>query len=86
MVLGSTAMFLAVFRSIVFSILAAAYTASCSPDLNPIEMAFAKLKQLLRKAKARTYDALWAAVGNICSLFEPNECRNYLKDAGYVAD
>ena len=57
-----------------------------SPDLNPIEMAFAKLKQLLRKAKARTYDALWAAVGNICSLFEPNECRNYLKDAGYVAD
>jgi len=57
-----------------------------SPDLNPIEMAFAKLKQLLRKAKARTYDALWAAVGNICSLFDPTECRNYLKDAGYVAD
>lgn len=57
-----------------------------SPDLNPIEMAFAKLKQLLRKAKARTYDALWQAVGDICALFDPNECRNYLKDAGYVAD
>ncbi len=57
-----------------------------SPDLNPIEMAFAKLKQLLRKAKARTYDDLWRAVGDICSLFDPQECRNYLKDAGYVAD
>jgi transposase len=57
-----------------------------SPDLNPIEMAFAKLKTLLRKAKARTYDALWRAVGDICGLFEPEECRNYLKDAGYVAD
>jgi transposase len=57
-----------------------------SPDLNPIEMAFAKLKTLLRKAKARAYDALWRAVGDICNLFEPQECRNYLKDAGYVAD
>jgi len=56
-----------------------------SPDLNPIEMAFAKLKTLLRKAKARTYDALWRAVGNICELFEPQECWNYLKDAEYVA-
>jgi transposase len=56
-----------------------------SPDLNPIEMAFAKLKTLLRKAKARTYDALWRAVGDICGLFEPQECWNYLKDAGYVA-
>lgn len=57
-----------------------------SPDLNPIEMAFAKLKTLLRKAKARTYDALWRAVGDICGLFEPQECWNYLKEAGYVAD
>lgn len=57
-----------------------------SPDLNPIEMAFAKLKTLLRKAKARTYDALWPAVGDICSLFDPRECWNYLKDTGYVAD
>ena len=57
-----------------------------SPDLNPIEMAFAKLKQLLRKASARSYEALWRAVGDICDLFEPQECRNYLKDTGYVAD
>ena len=45
----------------------------------------AKLKTLLRKAKARTYDALWRAVGDICGLFEPQECWNYLKEAGYVA-
>jgi transposase len=56
-----------------------------SPDLNPIEMAFAKLKALLRKAKARTYDALWRALGDLCDLFEPQECWNYIKDAGYVA-
>ena len=57
-----------------------------SPDLNPIEMAFAKLKAHLRKAKARTYDELWRAVGDICDLFQPEECWNYLKAAGYVAD
>src|SRR5690606_637735 len=56
-----------------------------SPDLNPIEMAFAKLKALLRKAAARTLDDLWRAVGNICDLFTPNECWNYFKAAGYVA-
>jgi len=58
----------------------------CSPDLNPIEMAFAKLKAHLRKAKARTIDALWKAVGSICELYSPDECWNYLKAAGYVAD
>ncbi|MEQ8693805.1 MAG: IS630 family transposase [Gammaproteobacteria bacterium] len=57
-----------------------------SPDLNPIEMAFAKLKTLLRKAKARTYDALWRALGDVCALFDPQECWNYLKDTGYVAN
>ena len=57
-----------------------------SPELNPIEMAFAKLKALLRKAKARTYDTLWRAVGDICGLFDPQECWNYLKHTGYVAD
>ena len=56
-----------------------------SPDLNPIEMAFAKLKTLLRKAKARTYDDLVRAIGNICDRFEPAECWSYLKQAGYVA-
>ncbi len=57
-----------------------------SPDLNPIEMAFAKLKAHLRKAAARTYDALWRALGDICSLYEPEECWNYLKAAGYASD
>ena len=56
------------------------------PDLNPIEQAFAKLKTRLRKANARTHDTLWRAVGDICELFDPNECWNYLKDTGYVAD
>jgi len=54
-----------------------------SPDLNPIEMAFSKLKAHLRKAKARTIDQLWKAIGNICDLYTPNECWNYLKAAGY---
>jgi len=57
-----------------------------SPDLNLIEMAFAKLKAHLRTVKARTIDALWKAIGNICDLYSPDECRNYLKHAGYVAD
>ena len=57
-----------------------------SPDLNPIEMAFSKLKAHLRKAAARTIDALWRAVGDICSLFTPEECWNFFKEHGYVAD
>nr|WP_244884507.1 IS630 family transposase [Sphingobium cupriresistens] len=57
-----------------------------SPDLNPIEMAFAKLKAHLRTAQARTVEALWQAVGSICELYSPDECWNYLKHAGYVAD
>ena len=57
-----------------------------SPDLNPIEMAFSKLKAHLRKAGARTIDALWRAVGNICDLFSPEECWNYLNAAGYAPD
>jgi len=55
-----------------------------SPDLNPIEMAFAKLKAHLRKAGARTFDALWRAIGDICALFTPNECWNFLTEAGYA--
>ena len=47
------------------------YLPPYSPDLNPIEMAFAKLKAHLRKAKARTVDALWQAVGSICDLYDP---------------
>jgi transposase len=56
-----------------------------SPDLNPIEQAFSKLKAHLRKAEARTLDALWRAVGTICGLFEPRECWNDLKAAGYAS-
>ena len=54
-----------------------------SPDLNPIEMAFAKLKTLIRKAAARTYDDLWRAVGDVCGLFTEEECQNFFKAAGY---
>jgi len=57
-----------------------------SPDLNPIEMAFSKLKALIRKAAARTYDDLWRAVGNVCSLFNPQECKNFFAAAGYQPD
>ncbi len=55
-----------------------------SPDLNPIEMAFSKLKSLLRKAKARTYEDLWKALGQVCDLFTPQECWNYFKATGCV--
>jgi transposase len=54
-----------------------------SPDLNPIEMAFAKLKAHLRARAVRTIDALWKAIGQICDLFEPEECKNYFVAAGY---
>ena len=57
-----------------------------SPDLNPIEMAFSKLKTLIRKAAARTYQALWNCVGAVCDLFQRQECTNYFKAAGYGVD
>ncbi len=57
-----------------------------SPDLNPIEMAFAKLKAHLRAAEARTFDALWRAIGSICDLFSQTECWNYFIAAGHAAD
>ena len=53
-----------------------------SPDLNPIEMAFAKLKAHLRRIGARTFDDLLAALGDICAMFDPGECWNYLRHAG----
>ena len=55
-----------------------------SPDLNPIEMAFSKLKAHLRRIGARTIAELDRAVGNICGLYDPQECWNYLKAAGYA--
>ena len=57
-----------------------------SPDLNPIEMAFSKLKAHLRRIGARTIDDLRHAVGSICDLYSPEECSNYFKAAGYAYD
>lgn len=57
-----------------------------SPDLNPIENAFSKLKAMLRKAAARTRDHLWKAIAQIIDTFTPNECANYFAAAGYDAD
>ncbi len=57
-----------------------------SPDLNPIEMAFAKLKALIRKAAARSYDEVWKAAGAICNLYTAQECENYFIAAGYEAN
>jgi transposase len=59
------------------------YLPPYSPDLNPIEQAFAKLKALLRKAAPRTVEALWTVIGEALSAFSPNECANYLANAGY---
>jgi transposase len=56
-----------------------------SPDLNPIEMAFSKLKALLRGVGARTFDQLMQALGEICDLFTTDECWNYFQHAGYVS-
>ena len=54
-----------------------------SPDLNPIEQVFAKLKHLLRKAAKRTACAVSAAIGQLLDSFTPQECTNYFKNAGY---
>ena len=57
-----------------------------SPDLNPIEQVFSKLKTLLRKADARTIDATWRTVGTLINRFTPNECANYFGNAGYASN
>jgi transposase len=54
-----------------------------SPDLNPIEQVFAKLKHLLRNAAARTIETVLAAIGEMLDTFTPQECANYLANAGY---
>jgi transposase len=61
------------------------YLPPYSPDFNPIENAFAKLKALLRKAAKRTVDSLWAAIGSLLDAFSTQECRNYFTAAGYNA-
>lgn len=62
------------------------YLPPYSPDFNPIEMAFSKLKALLRKTAARTVDDLWDAVAQSLDAFTPNECTNYFAASGYDPD
>ncbi|MFC0206756.1 IS630 family transposase, partial [Novosphingobium soli] len=56
-----------------------------SPDLNPIEQVFAKLKTLLRKANERSVDATWKRIGSLLDAFSPDECANYLRNSGYAS-
>ena len=56
-----------------------------SPDLNPIEQVFAKLKALLRKAAERTVEATWRRIGTLLDHFSPDECANYLRNSGYAS-
>jgi transposase len=61
------------------------YLPPYSPDLNPIENAFSKLKRLVRTAAERTVDGLWGAIGRLIDQFRPAECRNYIRHCGYHA-
>jgi transposase len=61
------------------------YLPPYSPDLNPIEQLFAKLKHLVRKAEPRTIEATWRKLGDLLDLFSPAECANYLSNAGYAS-
>lgn len=63
----------------------ARYLPPYSPDLNPIEQVFAKLKAILRREAARTKDALWATIGAALDAFPAQECRNYIQNSGYSA-
>lgn len=56
-----------------------------SPDLNPIEQIFAKLKLLLRKAAERSVEATWKRIGSLLDEFPAHECANYLRNAGYAS-
>ena len=56
-----------------------------SPDLNPIEQAFAKLKTLLRKAEERCVETVWRRIGSLLDQFSPTECQNYLTNSGYAS-
>jgi len=59
------------------------YLPPYSPDFNPIENVFSKLKTLVRKAKVRKMEDLWNKLGELCDVFSPQECQNYFKNAGY---
>ena len=56
-----------------------------SPDLNPIEQCFSKIKHWMRHAQKRTIDDAWKQVGSLCSTITPTECANYFKNAGYAS-
>lgn len=62
------------------------YLPPYSPDFNPIEMAFSKLKALIRKAAPRTVNDLWQTLGELLEAFKPEECKNYFAAAGYDLD
>ena len=62
------------------------YLPPYSPDLNPIELCFAKLKAILRAARCRSVDTLWPLLGECLQRFSPDECRNYFRHAGYSGD
>ena len=57
-----------------------------SPDFNPIEKAFSKLKAMLRKISERTVSGLWALIGRLVVIFQPRECANYFTSCGYDPD
>ena len=57
-----------------------------SPDLNPIEMAFSKLKAHLRRISARSFTDVFDAIAQVCELFDPQECSNYLNAEGYTSN
>jgi transposase len=60
------------------------YLPPYSPDLNPIEQAFAKFKAALRRAAERTRDGLWQTIGRTLQRYQPQECRNFFRSAGYA--
>lgn len=60
------------------------YLPAYSPDFNPIEQLFAKLKSMLRKAAERSIQALWSRIGHLLAAFSPTECANYFRNAGYA--
>ncbi len=60
------------------------YLPPYSPDLNPIELAFSKLKGLLRDAAERTVEALWQTIGRLLGQFSPTECSNYIRHCGFA--
>ncbi len=59
------------------------YLPPYSPDYNPIEQVFSKLKTMLRKAQARTVQTLWSSIGTLLDRFEPAECERYIRHSGY---